>query len=49
LDLSGLGYGLVEGFCKQIRNLPVPYNAGKFLSGYTIGNLSSSAQLHSVS
>jgi hypothetical protein len=30
-----------------VINLQVPYNAGKLLSGYTIGGLSSSAQLQS--
>jgi hypothetical protein len=32
-----------------VMNLPVPQNAGKLSSGYTIGGLSSSAQLHLVS
>jgi hypothetical protein len=31
---------------KAVMNLRVPYNAGKFLSGCTIGSFSRSAQLH---
>jgi hypothetical protein len=30
----------------MVMNLCVPYNAGKFLSGYTIGSFSRRAQLH---
>jgi hypothetical protein len=29
-----------------VKNLRVPYNAGKFLSSCTIGNFSRRAQLH---
>jgi hypothetical protein len=31
---------------KAVMNLRVPQNAGKFLSGCTIGSFSTSAQLH---
>jgi hypothetical protein len=31
-----------------VINLRIPLNAGKLSSGYTTGDLSSSAQLHSV-
>jgi hypothetical protein len=34
---------------KVVINLRAPYNAGKFLIGYTTSGLSSSAQLHRVS
>jgi hypothetical protein len=29
-----------------VMNLRIPYKAGKFLSGYTIGSFSRRAQLH---
>jgi hypothetical protein len=38
-----------RAFENMVMNLWVPWNAGKFLSGYTIGGFSRRAQLHEVS
>jgi hypothetical protein len=35
-----------RGFVNAVMNLRVPYNAGKFLSGCTIGSFSRRAQFH---
>jgi hypothetical protein len=37
-----------KALVNSVMNLQVLYSAGKLLSGYTIGGLSSSAQLHRV-
>jgi hypothetical protein len=38
-----------RALANAVMNLRVPYNAGKLLSGYTIGDLTSSSQFHRVS
>jgi hypothetical protein len=51
LDWIGLapdGYKW-RALVNAVMNLRDPYSAGKLLSGFTTGDLSSSAQLHKVS
>jgi hypothetical protein len=60
-DLGEIGWGGVDWICLAqdrekwralvyaVMNLQVQKNAGKLLSGFTNGGLSSSAQLHRVS
>jgi hypothetical protein len=51
VDLIGLAQGKDKwrALVNSVLNLRVPWNAGKFLSGYATGGLSSSAQLRIVS
>jgi hypothetical protein len=56
LDLRAIGWDGMDwidlpqdrdqALVRAVMNLRVPYNAGKFLSDYRIGNFSSRAQLH---
>jgi hypothetical protein len=41
--------GRWRALVKVVINLQVPQNAGKLLSGYTTGDLSTNAQLHRIS
>jgi hypothetical protein len=57
MDLGEIGWGGMDwidlaqdrdqwrALVKSVMNLPVPKNAGKFLSSYTIGGFSRKAQL----
>jgi hypothetical protein len=61
IDVGEIGWGGIDwiyldqgrdmwrALVNTVMNLQVPYIAGKLLSGFTIGSLSSSAQPHRVS
>jgi hypothetical protein len=61
MDLLDIGWGGVEWiglaqdrdkwrvFVNAVMNLRVPQNAGNISNGYTIGGISSGAQLHRIS
>jgi hypothetical protein len=51
MDWIGMAQDRVKlrALVNAVLNFWVPYNAGKLLSGYTTGGLSSGAQLHKVS